>query len=128
MRTWANRLDLTDIWRRQHKDERQYTRQGKKSDKRKEVAKRIDYILINEKFASMVTSTNIRQINSQAWNSDHAIIEMTIAGPLALRDFSREMYQKPTYDMTGPSTTEPSIGRLGKRSQTDGKVRNNKDE
>ena len=49
----------------------------------------------------MVTSSKILSRNSQDWESDHSMTEITMAGPLALRDFTRKTFQKETYDMKG---------------------------
>ena len=101
LKTWMEEMNLVDVWRQQHPGERKYTIKERKGEKRKEVAKRIDMLLVNEKFAPMVTETVIRSEQPQEWLSDHEILEAKIAGPLALRDFTKTMFQKQTYDMKG---------------------------
>ena len=101
LRNWMKKMNLTDIWRTQQPTEREYTREEQKTERRHEIAKRIDMILVNEKFASMVTNSKIWPNSKQEWVSDHSITEITMAGPLALRDFTRTTYQKQTFDMKG---------------------------
>ena len=89
LKAWMEEMNLVDVWRQQHPEEREYTIEERKGEKRKEVAKRIDMILVNEKFAQMVTKTKIRSDQPQEWLSDHQLLEAKIAGPLALMDFTK---------------------------------------
>ena len=98
LKRWMEKLDLIDVWRQQHPQARQYTIEQRQGKSRTEVAKRIDMIMVNTKFAQMVTSTKIRDDLPHEWLSDHMITEANMAGLLALRNFTKTIYQKRTFD------------------------------
>ncbi len=91
--------ELEDVWRQQHKDLRVYTRKISKTEGKQTKGKRIDYIMVDTKHAGMVTETEIMQKEDRRWGSDHRIVKMNILGLPLIRELSRQIWQKPTYDM-----------------------------
>ena len=49
----------------------------------------------------MVTDSKIMELEERKWSSDHKIIKVTILGMPIIRDLSKRIWQKPTYDTKG---------------------------
>ncbi len=107
---------LQDIWREYHLNERQYTR---RSVEQKQIHKRIDYIMVNEKGKEITTGAKITPIEDLPWGSDHDVTEVRLLGMVESRYIAQVEMRKPVYDPTSIMQHKQKIlNTLGKWAET----------
>ncbi len=114
LKEWMRKQELEDIWRLQNPEKRQYTRKTEEGEEKKTVGKRIDYILVDSKHTGMVTGTEIMMKEDRKWNSDHEMIKIEILGMSIIRDLSKQIWQKQTFDMKAMEGRRKEIGNTVK--------------
>ncbi len=104
-------MDLKDIWRMQHPQNREYSRfpyRVKINPDNIVAPKRLDYILVNGNMQHYMTSSNIIKNTTLNWSSDHCIQEVEIAGMQIIKETSKNIYQRPMWQ-TNKVTEEARV-------------------
>jgi len=107
---WADNMDLQDTWHRLFPEQRVYTRElmGQKVQdegggrlKVRNIAKRLDYMLINRAFSQIHTHSWVCRPAEMDWASDHAMLGITIMDMPLIRAEMRNAYQRSIFKLDG---------------------------
>ncbi|MCP4159887.1 MAG: RNA-directed DNA polymerase, partial [Deltaproteobacteria bacterium] len=111
LKDWSESMDIKDIWRMQHPQDREYSRYPYMVNPDPEVVitpKRIDYIMVNSNMAHHITDSKIINNSTLNWKSDHGILEMEMVGMPIIKEASKNVFQRPMWQ-TRKMTEEAKI-------------------
>ncbi len=99
LKEWVSNMDLKDIWREQHPQNRLYSRfpyMIKPDPEKIVVPKRIDYIMVNGNVQQYAINSGIINNSTLNWKSDHCIQELEMVGmPIIKKTY--KIYQRPMW-------------------------------
>ena len=112
---WMDVADLSDTWKRHHQGLRAYTRLPQAPT---QVAKRIDYILINRGSENCCLDSGILPALELPWQSDHAATFIDVVSLPIVREELSSIYQRPIFSMDEIDNKATDIkAMLGKASK-----------
>jgi exonuclease III len=116
LQNWAEENALVDIWRLQNPNTREYTRR-----QQNQVARRLDYLMVNDRWANAVTCSRVLHKLELDWGTDHRAVAMEVLGLPVLRELSKTEWVKPMYDHAQIASLKDQLNRGMEEWEVDGK-------